>query len=331
MSRPRMASLSLDVDDLWTYLKTHGDPSWSSRPSYLDRFIPRALEALERNRLSCTFFLVGTDAERLAGTSLLRSLTDAGHSVGNHSFEHEPWLHLYSERQLESDITRADEAIRVATGQRPKGFRGPGFSWSPALLELLASMGYRYDASTFPTFLGPVARSYYFWTARLSREEREQRRALFGSFREGFRPNRPYRWVLPGGRELLEIPVTTIPLVKIPFHLSYLLYLSRWSEALMMLHLRTALRACRLGGVEPSLLLHPLDLLGGDEVPSLGFFPGMDLSSREKSRRFDRVMHAVKEALTVVDLDTHATSILREGHLRTVRPATVTHRVPQEA
>jgi hypothetical protein len=314
-----MASISLDVDDLWSYLKTHGDPDWISRPSYLDRFIPCAVEAMERNRVTCTFFIVGTDAERMAGTSLLRTLTEAGHSVGNHSHEHEPWLHLYSDSQLDTEVTRAEQAIVAATGQRPKGFRGPGFSWSPALLGLLETKGYRYDASTFPTFLGPLARAYYFWTARLSREERKQRKALFGSLGEGFRPNRPYRWGLPGGRGLLEIPVTTLPVLRVPFHLSYLLYLSRWSERAMLLYLRTALRACRLAGVEPSFLLHPLDLLGGDEVPQLSFFPGMDLTGAEKTAHFDRVMAALKRSFTVVDLDTHAASILQRGQLRTVR------------
>lgn len=321
MTGPQMASISLDVDDLWSYLKTHGDPSWASRPSYLDRFIPRALEAMERNRLTCTFFLVGTDAGRVAGTSLLRSVTDAGHTVGNHSYEHEPWLHLYSDRQLEADISQAEEAIRVATGQRPRGFRGPGFSWSPALLELLAARGYRYDASTFPTFMGPLARTYYFWTARLSREEREQRRALFGSFRDGFRPNRPYRWALAGGKGLLEIPVTVMPILRAPFHLSYLLYLSRRSEAGMMLYLRAALSACRATGIEPSFLLHPLDLLGGDEVPALSFFPGMHITSAEKARHFDRVMTTLKRIFRVVDLDTHATALLERGRLRTLFPS----------
>jgi hypothetical protein len=286
---------------------------------------------MERNRVACTFFIVGNDAERVAGTSLLRALTEAGHSVGNHSHEHEPWLHLYSEQQLAIEITRAEEAIGAATGQRPKGFRGPGFSWSPALLELLESRGYRYDASTFPTFLGPLARYYYFWTARLSAEERKQRQALFGSLREGFRPNRPYQWGLPGGRGLLEIPVTTFPVLRVPFHLSYLLYLSRWSERLMLLYLRAALGACHLTGVEPSFLLHPLDLLGGDEVPDLSFFPGMDLTSGEKRIHFDRVMAALKRAFTVVDLDSHAASILQRGELRTVRPLAGTAHAPQGA
>ena len=35
-------------------------------------------------------------------------------------------------------------------------------------------------------------------------------------------------------------------------------------------------------GLEPSLLLHPLDILGGDEEPDLGFFPAMKLHGAVK-------------------------------------------------
>ena len=319
-SPERLASVSLDLDDLWSYLKTHGDETWSSRPSYLDRFVPRVLESMERLSIKSTFFIVGVDAERHAGDGVLRALAQAGHTIGNHSHEHEPWLHLYSDREIETEISTAEAAITAATGQRPRGFRGPGFSWSPALLEVLEHRGYRYDASTLPTFLGPLARAYYFWTARLTREERDRRRALFGTARDGFRPNAPYSWRLSGNRSLLEIPVTTIPVIRTPFHLSYLLFLSRWSEGLMTLYLRTAIRACRVANVEPSFLLHPLDLLGGDEVPQLAFFPGMDISSARKTQLFEKAIGVLREHFTLVDLDTHAASIIERGNLRTITP-----------
>lgn len=326
-----LASLSLDMDDLWSYLKTHGDADWSNRPSYLDRFVPRVLETMDRLQVKSTFFVVGVDAERLAGTGVLRALVEQGHTIGNHSHQHEPWLHLYSDGELETEIRVAEDAIAAATGQRPRGFRGPGFSWSPALLEVLESRGYRYDASTLPTFLGPLARAYYFWTAKLTREERERRKALFGSLRDGFRPNGPYRWQLAGGRSLLEIPVTTIPIIRTPFHLSYLLFLSRWSEGLMALYLRTAIRACRLAGVEPSFLLHPLDLLGGDEVPQLAFFPGMDISSERKTRLFERAVGILRETYQLVDLETHATRIMERGNLRNRVPSLGAEHAPARA
>ena len=40
-SSKTIASLSLDLDNKWSYLKTHGDPGWESFPSYLGILVPR--------------------------------------------------------------------------------------------------------------------------------------------------------------------------------------------------------------------------------------------------------------------------------------------------
>ena len=249
-----LASLSLDLDNLWSYLKTHGDPGWDSLPSYLDVVVPRVLEFLRLRGLKITFFVVGQDAAQEQHHATLRQISAEGHEVGNHSFHHEPWLHLYSEAAIEEELARAEAAIERATGVRPDGFRGPGFSLSPAVLRVLVRRGYRYDASTFPTFLGPLARAYYFATAQgLSDEEKRQRARLFGKFSEGFRPISPYQWKTKAG-PLLEIPVTTLPLFKVPLHLSYLLYLGTYSRWLAKMYFRWALRMCRWTGTELSLL-----------------------------------------------------------------------------
>lgn len=313
-TRP-LASVSLDVDNLWSYMKTHGDPGWESRPTYLDRFFPPVLDALDQLGLRITFFCVGVDAEREENLKPFQSLTARGHEVGNHSFEHEPWLHLYAPDALVRELERTEQAVERATGQRPIGFRGPGYSWSTTLLEILADRGYLYDASTLPTFMGPLARRYYFMTAKLTPEQRRERAELFGSFADGLRPVKPYHWRLPSGRTLLELPVTTFPVVKVPFHLSYLLYLSRVSEGLMSAYLGTALAACRLTGTEPSFLLHPLDLLGGDQVKELAFFPGMDLPGARKIELFLRVLRRLGEHFRLVDMSTHARAIIARGGL----------------
>lgn len=318
MSAPRtppLASVSLDLDNQWSYMKTHGDAGWESRPSYLDTLIPLALDALDRLELRITFFVVGLDADRAENRDSLGLITARGHEVGNHSYEHEPWLHRYTPEAVDAEIARAEEAIAGATGVRPTGFRGPGFDWSPDVLRVLGRRGYLYDASTFPTFLGPLARAYYFWTARLSPEERAERSKLFGGAREGFRPIAPYQWDL-GGSRLLEIPVTTVPLIRTPFHLSYLLYLARFSRGLMRAYLGTALRACRWSGVAPSFLLHPLDLLGGDRCPELRFFPGMDLSTGHKLELFDGVLRTLGRHFRLAPMGVHAHSLLQRPDLR---------------
>lgn len=310
-----LASVSLDLDNLWSYLKTHGDPGWEARPTYLPDLVPLALSSLSRHRLHITFFIVGRDAQDPRNADALRSIVAEGHEVGNHSHEHEPWLHQYAPEALEAEVTTAENLIASVTGQRPTGFRGPGFSWSPMLLEILAHRGYQYDASTFPTFIGPLARRYYFRTAKLSADERAERDALFGSAREGFRPNRPYQWNLPSGRQLLEMPVTTMPGFRMPFHLSYLLFLAGRSQALMDAYLASAIALCRATGTEPSFLLHPLDLLGPEDAPALTFFPGMELGRQRKAVVFSRVMDALGRHFELVSMGRHARALLARAPL----------------
>lgn len=307
-SSGRYASLSLDLDNLWTYMKIHGDEGWKEMPSYLDYFVPLVLGELERRGCRITFFIVGEDAAREESQPVLRQISDAGHDIGNHSFRHEPWLHLYARDELVEELGRAEDAIEEATGIRPRGFRGPGFSVSETVLDVLCERGYDYDASTLPMYIGPLARRYYFWTAKLTAEERRKRSILFGQFRDGFRPAGAYRWKLDD-RSLLEIPVTTIPGFKVPFHLSYLLFLSIRSHALAKAYFRFGLSLCRMNGVAPSILLHPLDFLGGDEVPKLAFFPAMQVPGEEKRRWASDFLDILEEGFEVVTMADHAARV----------------------
>ena len=305
MSR-KHASLSLDLDNLWSYMKTRGDPRWQGFPGYLDVVVPRFLELLDTASIRITVFVVGQDAALVENRSALQAIVRAGHEIGNHSFHHEPWLHLYSAEAVAAEIERAEQAIEAVTGVRPRGFRGPGYSLSETVLRVLLARDYDYDCSTFPTLIGPLARAYYFMRARgLDPEQKEKRKALFGSLSDGLRPNAPYAWDL-GGERLTEIPVTTMPGLKVPIHFSYLHWIAGASERLATAYFAASLRACRLSGIAPSLLLHPLDFLGHDDVADLAFFPGMNQSSAQKMARMKRLITMLTARFEVEPMAAHA-------------------------
>ncbi|OWW27029.1 polysaccharide deacetylase [Zobellia sp. OII3] len=317
MSKPYL-SLSLDMDNQWSYMKIHGEEGWESYPSYLDIFVPHVLKVLDELNLKITFFIVGQDATFERNHKYLRDIAEAGHDIGNHSFVHETWLHLYSREEMTAEIDKAHNIIEKVTGKAPTGFRGPGFSWSPTLLEVLADKGYVYDASTLPTVIGPLARLYYFSTSNLSKEEKEDRKEIFGKFSDGFKKLKPYLWKTKKNQQLLELPVTTMPVFRIPFHLSYLLYISNISSNLMMLYLNIAIFLCKITKTQPSFLLHPLDLIGGDQISSLAFFPGMNISSDRKVLIFKKVMKKLGTHFTLTDMNGHVESILAKGNLKNV-------------
>jgi peptidoglycan/xylan/chitin deacetylase (PgdA/CDA1 family) len=302
-ARP-LASVSVDLDNLWAYLKTHGDPGWRDHPSFLPSAVPRLLEVLGEQRLTTTVFAVGADVVREDGAKAVGEIAAAGHEVANHSFGHEPWLHRYSRDRLEAELSRTEDAIVAAGAPRPAGFRGPGYSVTRDLVELLAERGYAYDASTLPTWIGPLARAHHNRTVPAGAAD-DGRGELFGGFSRVLTPVHAYRWRTAAGSALVELPVTTMPLLRTPIHGSYLLRLHEVSPRLARAYFRTALRLCRARGVGPSLLLHPTDVLDGTEAPGMEFFPGMATPGSRKAAWLGWVLATLREHFDVVGTGEH--------------------------
>lgn len=312
-------SLSLDLDNKWCYLRTFGKDSWETFPTYLPLVVPRILDFFESRDVKITFYIVGKDATIEENSEALKSIARAGHELGNHSFFHEPWLHLYTEEEFTEDLRKSEEAIEAVTGIKVSSFRGPGYSLTPMTLKVLKARGYEFDATAFPNLLNPLARAYLFATTELSDEEKKRRKALFGSFSDAFRPVKPYQWNIDGER-LLELPVTTMPIFKIPIHFSYLTYLGIFSTALARAYLATAIFMCRVTGTEPSLLLHPLDFMGREDDSELSDFPGMKLPVAKKLELMSLFVDRLAESFEPMTMGEHVAAIRATRTLKTFEP-----------
>ncbi len=158
-------------------------------------------------------------------------------------------------------------------------------------------------------------------TTKLSIEEKEQRKLLFGKLRDGLKPLHPYRWGIEGvSNGIIEIPVTTMPVFKIPFHLSYIIYISHVSPILARHYFRLALSLCKITRTAPSLLLHPLDFLGCDDLKELSFFPAMNVPSKEKLKLVSEVLKIYSDRFTIVPLREYAHVIDQENQLQIIEP-----------
>jgi peptidoglycan/xylan/chitin deacetylase (PgdA/CDA1 family) len=80
------------------------------------------LEYLAQYKARATFFVVGQNAA--AHPDILRAEVEAGHEVGNHSWNH-PDLTQLSTAEVTSQLERTSAAIKAATGQEPTLFRPP--------------------------------------------------------------------------------------------------------------------------------------------------------------------------------------------------------------
>jgi hypothetical protein len=138
--------------------------------------------------------------------------------------------------------------------------------------------------------------------------------------RDGLRPIRPYYWQV-NGRQLLEIPVTTVPVLRLPMHMSYLFGLSRFAPQLAIRYFDVSLRLCRLTNIEPSMVLHPTDFLGVEDRQGLSFIPGMELSLRSKLECVGAILDRLKRAYSVVTLRDHAAIASRRSSLPALNPS----------
>jgi chitooligosaccharide deacetylase len=89
-------------------------------------FTPSVLEVLAEKGAKATFFVVGANA--LAHRELLAEVVAAGHSIGNHTYDHGA-LETMPPDAVAREIERGEQAIVDAGAPRPTLFRPPrGFT-----------------------------------------------------------------------------------------------------------------------------------------------------------------------------------------------------------
>ena len=165
-------------------------PHFASRVEHNTRGI---LDLLDARGVVATFFVLGWVAERHA--ALVREIAERGHEVACHSYAHR-LIYAMGQAEFREDVHRAKGAIEDALGAPIYGYRAPTFSvvrkslWA---LEILADHGFEYDSSVFPIH--------------------HDRYGMPDA------PRFPYHVRLPRGGEILEFPMTTLPLAgqRLPF------------------------------------------------------------------------------------------------------------------
>jgi hypothetical protein len=78
---------------------------------------------------------------------------------------------------------------------------------------------------------------------------------------------------------------------------------------LMKAYLNMAITFCKITRTQPSYLLHPLDLIGGDKIEALAFFPGMNLNSDKKVKVFKYVIKKMQKNFDLVNMSEFAKSV----------------------
>ncbi len=229
--------MQVDLDGSWTYNSYLGRHASPEHDDLFQEALPVLIELLENWRVPTTFFAVGRDLEVRWKQEIIRRASESGNEIANHSMNHVLGFRGLDGATKRTEIKRMADLCQEVIGVDPVGFRAPGFDVDGETLELLEEMGYDYDSSVIPTFAYPLvlAADKIWHGLRGERVPSWRHGPGFGWFRCPGAPYFPSRgsYIRRGcPRDILEVPVSTHPILKIPLHPAFTSVLgTRWFEA----------------------------------------------------------------------------------------------------
>lgn len=298
MSVERLAAVSVDLDSIAHYCRIQGLSPESlderARQLVYSVAVPRFLELFSKAQIPATFFAIASEAD-----PALKHASDNGVEIASHSFSHDYRLSRWSLADIKADLQKAHETLTQCTGKAPVGFRAPGYTLSPALLQAIVEQGYAYDSSVFPA--AP------YWAAKaavmgaltiLGRPSKAvlDSPSVLAAPRGPFYPGEsaPYR---RGNLRLLELPISVTPGLRVPF-------IGTFATSAPWFWVESAFRSLKQ---EPlfNFELHAIDVLDvSDGAPPELARQQRDLwvPAAQKISRISELFHRLKDSFECVTL-----------------------------
>lgn len=220
------AAISSDIDTLASIYKGQGcRRAGGYTYTELHMGLEKFSRFLEPYSIKATLFMVGNDFLHDKNHHIIRAMAEEGHEIANHTVSHAQGFRQLSPAEKEAEIAGMETLCEQITGQRPVGFRSPGWNISDDALPILQKRGYIYDSSVHPTSLMPLLKFLHWYTMR-SRKGGEL--TTMGHLKYMTAPIVPYRTnqqslAKKGSSGIIEFPVTVVPIVRIPFFATFLL------------------------------------------------------------------------------------------------------------
>lgn len=197
----------------------------------IEEGIPYLLHLLDELKIKATFFIAGEVVSEYA--DIIRDIAEQGHEIASHGFKHTVDYSTMSKMEIHEQISRSKKILEDKIGVTPIGFRTPQCRTNDDVYDILHELSFKYDSSMAKGFL-------------------PTRYSNLGIPSEPFMKN-----------NLLEIPISTMPYLKVPMGLL-------WINAIGFSTFRLLSERIKLANMIV-LYLHPFDLIEAKSKKDFGF------------------------------------------------------------
>lgn len=153
------------------------------------------LKILKKEKVKATFFILGEVAQWYP--ELIKKIAREGHEIACHGMHHRD-LTLYSKNGFIKELVKSREILKKLSGQKILGFRAPNLVVPPWLGEVLIEQKFVYDSSVCPS-------------RNVQGKNRDQTTVSCNPYRVS-----KNSMLLEGKSSLIEIPIPTFPVLKLP-------------------------------------------------------------------------------------------------------------------
>jgi len=309
-------TISVDVDSFDSVLRFYGMKSsdFGDRDPVYELAVPRFLKLFDEFGIKATFFVVANDCRKSATRQAVRDIISKGHEIANHSLDHRFAFSLLPKSEKHKDIAESTEIIKNACGKAPVGFRVPGYDVDEETIDILDGMGYSYDSSLYKFFIYPIMRRASYVNLGEVPKHHILKNLPAELFYALFSPMRPYEpmqtrfWLKGSGRNILEVPLSVVPFLGIPFNTTFLfLFGARLFDF--------GLWCTRRGGGNLNYNFHSTDMLSAVSDKLSFNHPGLRLGLEVKEAMFRGILGKIKGYYECVTLQSFCAD-LRAQNMR---------------
>lgn len=206
-------SISVDLDEIYCYYQIYGlncnKKEFQLYPVYyiaLER-LQQFFEAEGINEI--TLFVIGKDLEHQTNAQKIKALKSLGYEIANHTYSHPYNLIKLSDEEIVNQIEDASTIIYEVTGERPVGFRAPGYNITEKIYTILKERFFLYDSSIFPSPPYYILKGLVIFFKKI---QGKKSASLLGSSRNLLhKSNIPFKKY-----GIIELPVGVTPYLRIP-------------------------------------------------------------------------------------------------------------------
>lgn len=301
----RLGTIQVDVDGLWTIQSFLAQFKEAQEDVIFECGIPIFLELFKKFNIKATFFVNAKDLNISWKKDLIVKIAKNGHEIANHGYSHRYFSQIsFAEKKVE--IEKSTTLLSQVTKERIVGFRAPGYDIDKQIFDLLEKFGYLYDSSIWPSYLSPFLKLWQrFIISKRSTGYNYSLSLMFSPIKPYFPSEKNFYW--PGSRNILEIPVTTLPFLRMPFHFSYLFLGKKqyFNFGLWLLK-----RRCKY----LNFIFHLIDLVGSDRLKDTHFLFSPKMLTETKLKIAEYVLSKIQKEYTL--LPTRELCAIYKGSLK---------------